>query len=70
MPWQPSESKAHTVKANTAPKQKQWSEVANSVLEKTGDDRRAVITANGVVKNHPARRMHGDGEPGQHYSGK
>ncbi len=68
MPWTPEEAKGHTTKANTAPKQKQWSAIADSVLAKTGDEKRAIITANGVVKNHPARRMHGDGEPGQHWS--
>jgi hypothetical protein len=68
MPWTPKEAKAHTAKASSAPKQRQWADVADSVLEKTGDEKRAIVIANGVVRNHPARRMHGDGE--NHWSGK
>jgi hypothetical protein len=67
MPWEPKEAKAHTVKANTAPKQKQWADVADKVLAQSGDEKKAIVIANGVVKNHPARRMHGDGVG--HFSG-
>jgi uncharacterized protein YdaT len=49
MPWTPKDATAKTRKASTPKKQRQWSEVANSVLERTGDEGRAVRTANGVV---------------------
>lgn len=70
MPWEPKQAKAHTAKANTPAKQKQWSEVADKVLADTGDEKKAIVIASGVVKNHPAKHMHGDGPKGQHYSGK
>lgn len=50
MPWQPAESEAKTRKANTPKKQRQWRDVANGVLAKTGNDARAIRTANGVIK--------------------
>lgn len=70
MPWnKASDAKRHTKKADTPEKARQWLHVANSELEKTGDDALAIRAANSVVKNHPARR-HGDGAPGSHWSGK
>jgi len=57
MPWLPSDGpKRHTKKANTPAKRKQWSSTANSVLEKTGDDAKAIKIANAAVKNHPSRK--------------
>jgi hypothetical protein len=50
MPWDPSDAPAHDRKASTPAQRRQWAAVANSVLAKTGDDGRAVRTANGVVK--------------------
>lgn len=70
MPWSPKEASAKTSKANTPAKRKQWAEVANKVLQETGDDAKAITVASGVVKNHPARHMHGDGAPGSHWSRK
>jgi hypothetical protein len=55
MPWKPSDAKASTHKASTPKKQRQWSEVANSVLERTGDEGRAKRTANGVVARSRGR---------------
>ncbi len=49
MPWTPKDAQAKTRKASSPKKRRQWSEVANSVLERTGDEGRAVRTANGVV---------------------
>lgn len=46
MPWKPEDAKKHSKKA----KPKQWAAVANKVLEKTGDEGRAVRTANAVAK--------------------
>jgi uncharacterized protein YdaT len=49
MPWTAKDAARHDRKA-TGKKSKQWAEVANSVLKSTGDEGRAVKTANGVVK--------------------
>lgn len=46
MPWKPKDSKRFTHKADTPAKQKKWAEVANTVLRQTGDEGRAVRTAN------------------------
>lgn len=51
MPWTPSDGPSrHTKKAKTPKLKRQWSDVANSVLAKTGDEARAVREANGVIK--------------------
>lgn len=50
MPWKSSQAKGKTRKANTPKKQRMWKDIANSVLAKTGDEARAIRTANGVVK--------------------
>jgi len=50
MPWSPADASAKTKKATSPAAKKQWADVANNVLEKTGDEGRAVKTANGVVK--------------------
>jgi hypothetical protein len=57
MPWKPSSAKRHSKHAGKSKKRsRQWSAVANSVLEKTGDEGRAVRTANGVVKRGGKRK--------------
>jgi hypothetical protein len=61
MPWDKSDAHSKTHKADTPAKQKQWSDVANSVLERTGDEARAVRTANGVIAR--ARGRGGSGRP-------
>lgn len=66
MPWNPSDSKAKTKNANTPAKQKQWAEVANSELNTTGDEARAIRAANAVVRDHPA----GVRNPKKHWSGR
>ncbi len=48
MPWNPSDAARHD--KNAAGRSKQWADIANSVLKKTGDEARAVRTANGVIK--------------------
>jgi len=55
MPWKPSDSTRHTKKARSQKAASQWSKVANSVLARTGNDARAVRSANAVI----ARRTHG-----------
>jgi hypothetical protein len=49
MPWSPSDATRHTKKANTPKKKRQFSDVANSVLARTGDEGRAIREANAVV---------------------
>lgn len=57
MPWnEDSEATKHTHKAKSAKSKKQWRRVANSVLEKTGDEARAVRTANGVIKKSSGKK--------------
>jgi len=57
MPWLPSDGpKRHTKKANTPAKRKQWSSTANSVLEESGDEAKAVRIANAAVKKHPSKK--------------
>ncbi len=53
MPWNMNDAKRHTKKAESPVAKKQWSEVANSVLGKTGDEGRAVRAANSVVAQRP-----------------
>ena len=51
MPWTPKDAKRHDKKAASGKKSRQWSDVANSVLKRTGDEGLAVREANGVVKS-------------------
>ncbi len=53
MPWTPDDGPArHDKKADTPKKKRQWADVANSVLARTGDEAQAVRTANGVIAKH------------------
>jgi hypothetical protein len=56
MPWTPEEATSHTKKATSPKAQRLWAEVANKVLEETGDEGRAIREANAVV----ARTLHAD----------
>lgn len=56
MPWNPSDATRHTKKAKSPKAKRQWRDVANSVLKKTGDEGRAVREANGAVKKRSAGR--------------
>lgn len=56
MPWTAADAKAKTKKATTATAKRQWRDVADSVLAKTGDDGRAVREANAVVKRRKAKK--------------
>jgi uncharacterized protein YdaT len=50
MPWTPADAKEHTKEAKTKAEQKQWAEVANSVLAHSGDEGKAIRMANSVVR--------------------
>jgi hypothetical protein len=49
MPWSPADAIRHTHKADTPKKKRQWADVANSQLDRTGSDARAIRSANAVV---------------------
>ena len=56
MPWNSRSAKKHTKRANTAKKKRQWAKIANSVLKATGDESRALRTANAILKNNGKRK--------------
>jgi uncharacterized protein YdaT len=49
MPWSPKDATRHTKKASTPKKKRQFAKVANEVLDRTGDEGRAIRTANAAV---------------------
>lgn len=49
MPWTARDAYRHTKAASTPDLQRQWAHVANSELERTGDEALAIRAANGVV---------------------
>lgn len=49
MPWTPADANKKTKKASSPKAKRQWRDVANGVLAKTGDDARAIKEANAVV---------------------
>jgi hypothetical protein len=49
MPWGSGDALRHTRKAVTPKKQRQWADVADSALARTGDEGRAIREANAVV---------------------
>jgi hypothetical protein len=50
MPWSAKDASSKTKKAKSPKRKRQWKEVANSVLRKTGNEGRAIREANAVVK--------------------
>ncbi len=50
MPWTAKDASRKTKKAKSPKAKRQWSDVANSVLKRTGDEARAIKSANAVVK--------------------
>lgn len=66
MPWSPEDGPAqHTKKATTPATKKQWSDVANKVLEESGDEGKAVRIANAAVKKHPSKGFGLSKAPGE-----
>ncbi|RTL79559.1 MAG: hypothetical protein EKK29_20630 [Hyphomicrobiales bacterium] len=55
MPWQPEDAPRYTHKADTLHLCRLWAEVANSVLAETGDEGRAVRSANAAVSKERRR---------------
>ena len=56
MPWSPQDAHKHNHSISGGKSARQWSDVANSVLERTGDEGRAIRSANAV-----AGRKHASG---------
>lgn len=54
MPWKPSDASKHTKKAGSKTAKRMWAAVANKVLAETGNEGRAVRTANAVIKRAKA----------------
>ena len=50
MPWQASDAQSHNKAAKTAKDKNMWAHVANSVLQRTGNDGLAVREANAVLR--------------------
>lgn len=55
MPWKMSDAISHTKRASTPAKARQWASVANSILQQSGNEGKAVRIANSAVKNTPAK---------------
>lgn len=58
MPWSSSDALEHTSKADTPEKQQTWADIANRVLDKTGDEARAIREANSVIAAHGRTKRH------------
>jgi len=50
MPWSAADASSKTKKAKTPVAKRQWRDVADTVLSKTGDEGRAIREANAVIK--------------------
>ncbi len=50
MPWKMSDAIRHTDKAKSLREKRKWSSTANAVLEKFGDEGKAIRIANSAVK--------------------
>lgn len=49
MPWTARDVPGKTKKATTAKLKREWLHIANGELAKHGDERRAIMAANGVI---------------------
>jgi len=56
MPWNSKDATRHTKKADTSSKKRQFAQVANEVLSRTGDEGRAIREANAAVKRNKGKR--------------
>ena len=57
MPWNARQVARKTKKAKSPKQKRQWVHVANSVLKRTGDEGRAVRSANAAVKKAEAKKV-------------
>jgi hypothetical protein len=56
MPWKPSDASRKTKKAKSPKAKRQWRDVANGVLAKTGNEGRAIREANAVIARRRKRK--------------
>jgi hypothetical protein len=56
MPWSPSDAKSHTSKARNPKLARQWADIANNALKRSGNDASAIRQANGVIAHEVAKR--------------
>jgi hypothetical protein len=56
MPWASRDVSKHNKSVKSPKRKRQWSSVANSILEKTGDDARAIRGANSAVRKAQSKR--------------
>lgn len=56
MPWSTGDATRHTKKARSGIAKRQWRDVANSILERTGNEGRAVRGANAAVRKRGKKR--------------
>jgi hypothetical protein len=69
MPWGPADAGRFTKKARGHPKAaRAFSHAANSVLESTGDEGRAVRAGNAAAA-HSVEKSNEHGTPGRRYGG-
>jgi hypothetical protein len=66
MPWKPEDAKRHDKKVSSPKQERQWSDVANSVLKETGDEGRAVREANGVAMKQGIAKFKGKASEASH----
>lgn len=59
MPWNPSDATRHSKKASSPIAKRQWADVANQTLKRTGDEGRAIREANAVVGRRDATKRKG-----------
>jgi hypothetical protein len=52
MPWTADDADAHTHKANTDDLQNLWAKIANKILDRTGEEGRAIREAHAVIARH------------------
>jgi hypothetical protein len=64
MPWQPKSAKRPTKKASSGILQRQWSDVANSMLKAGKSEASAIKGANAVVGRSTAGKHKGAKPPG------
>lgn len=56
MPWGPGDATRHTKKARSGKAKRQFAHVANSILQRTGDEGRAIRGANAAVAKRGRHR--------------
>lgn len=56
MPWRAGDVSKHNKSVKSPKRRRQWRDVANSILARTGDEGRAIRGANSVVKKAQSKR--------------